>query len=149
MIASSSQPSAMLGRVLPMRPAGTQGYLQPVELKSRTIDEAHSHLALVRGGNEEPVTLGEEAIISLRVDPAPTLEAPLVFAGYGLSIPEVGHDDFKDLDARGKLCVIVGVENQSGAGPPDDRFCLAPNPDHDGFAASHVFDQLAGDGTAE
>ena len=78
---------------LGLRAAGTDGFLQPVELKSRTIDEAHSRLALVRDGGEEPLRLGEDAVISLRVDPAPSFEAPLVFAGYGLSIPEVGHDE--------------------------------------------------------
>ncbi|MDR3635903.1 MAG: M28 family metallopeptidase [Isosphaeraceae bacterium] len=90
-----------------LRPAGTDGYLQPVALKSRTIDETHSRLALVRDGVEEPLTLGDDAVISLRVDPAPSIEAPLVFAGYGLSIPEAGHDDFKGLDARGKLVVYL------------------------------------------
>ncbi len=56
---------------------------------------------------EEPLRLGDDAVISLHVDPAPSLEAPLVFAGFGLSIPEVGHDDFKGLDAKGKLVVYL------------------------------------------
>ena len=102
---------------LGLRPAGTDGFLQPVELRSRTIDEAHSHLALVRDGGEEPLRLGEDAVISLRVDPAPSLEAPLVFAGYGLSIAEVGHDDFKDLDAKGKLVVYLRGAPPSVPGP--------------------------------
>ena len=102
---------------LGLRPAGTDGYLQPVELKSRTIDEAHSRLALVRDGGEEPLRLGEDAVISLRVDPAPSFEAPLVFAGYGLSIPEVGHDDFKDLDAKGKLVVYLRGAPPNVPGP--------------------------------
>lgn len=90
-----------------VQPAGTDGYFQPVELRSRTIDEGHSRLTLVRNGAEEPLKLGEEAVISLRVDPAPSFEAPMVFAGYGLSIPEAGLDDFKGLDARGKLVVYL------------------------------------------
>lgn len=92
---------------LGLRPAGDGGFLQPVALRSRTIDEGHSRLALVRDGREETLRLGEDAMIGLRVDPAPTLEAPLVFAGYGLSIPEVGHDDFREIDARGKLVVYL------------------------------------------
>ena len=102
---------------LGLRAAGTDGFLQPVELKSRTIDEAHSRLALVRDGGEEPLRLGEDAVISLRVDPAPSFEAPLVFAGYGLSIPEVGHDDFKDLDAKGKLVVYLRGAPPNVPGP--------------------------------
>jgi hypothetical protein len=92
---------------LGLRPAGTDGFFQPVELKSRTIDEARFGLALVRDGGEEPLELGEDALISLRGDPAPYLEAPLVFAGYGVSIPEAGHDDYKGLDARGKVVVYL------------------------------------------
>jgi hypothetical protein len=100
-----------------LRPAGTEGYLQPVRLGSRTIDEAHSRLALVRGGAEEALKLGDDAVISLRVDPAPSVEAPLVFAGYGLSIPEVGHNDFQGLDARGKLVVYLRGAPPSVPGP--------------------------------
>src|SRR5688572_25500266 len=33
-----------------LAPAGSDGYLQPVQLRSRTIDEARSSLALVTGG---------------------------------------------------------------------------------------------------
>ena len=111
---------------LGLRAAGTDGYLQPVELKSLTIDEAHCHLALVRDGGEEPLRLGEDAVISLRVDPAPSFEAPLVFAGYGLSIPDVGHDDFKDIDAKGKLVVYL-----RGA-PPDVPGPLAAHSQSEG-----------------
>jgi Zn-dependent M28 family amino/carboxypeptidase len=82
-----------------------------------TIDEAHCRLALVRDGREEPLRLGEDALISLRVDPAPSFEAPLVFAGYGLSIPEVGHDDFRGLDAKGKLVVYLRGAPPNVPGP--------------------------------
>jgi len=92
---------------LGLRPAGVDGFLQPVELKSRRIDESRCRLALIRGGVEEPLSLGEDAVISLRVDPADAFDASLVFAGYGLSIPEHGHDDYKGLDARGKLVVYL------------------------------------------
>ena len=68
-------------------------------LKSRTIDEAHSRLALVRSGGEEP--LGSARRDHLAPGrPRATVEAALVFAGYGLSIAEAGHDDFSGLDAR-------------------------------------------------
>ena len=70
-------------------PAGTNAYIQPVKLQSRRILEKDSSLALVRNGAVEPLVLGEEAYISTRVDPAPSLEAPLVFVGYGLVVPEM------------------------------------------------------------
>ncbi|MFO0960699.1 MAG: M28 family metallopeptidase [Isosphaeraceae bacterium] len=92
---------------LGLMPAGLDGFLQPVALKSRSLDEPNCRLSLVRDGVEVPLAIGDDALLSLRVDPAPTFEAPLVFAGYGLSIPEIGHDDFQGLDARGKLVVYL------------------------------------------
>jgi Zn-dependent M28 family amino/carboxypeptidase len=90
-----------------LQPAGTAGFLQPVKFQSREIDEAHSSLALVENGREEPLTLGEDATISLRVDPAASVEADLVFAGFGLSNSEAAHDDFQGLDVRGKIVVYL------------------------------------------
>jgi Zn-dependent M28 family amino/carboxypeptidase len=100
-----------------LKPAGTEGYLQTVRLTSREIDEAHSSLTLMRNGPIEPLVLGQDAIISARVDPSPTVEAELVFAGYGLTIPEAHHDDFDGLDVRGKLVVFLSGAPASISGP--------------------------------
>jgi Zn-dependent M28 family amino/carboxypeptidase len=90
-----------------LQPAGTDGYLQPVAFRSRKIDETQSSLALVRGGKTEPVSLGEEATFGMRIDPPPSVDAPLVFAGHGLQIPELRHDDFSGLDVKGKVVVYI------------------------------------------
>ena len=90
-----------------LKPAGTDGYFQQVPLISRQIDGNHSSLVLLNEAGTEPLILGQDAFISLQDDPAPTIEAKLVFAGYGLSIPEFDHDDFAGLDVRGKLVVFL------------------------------------------
>jgi hypothetical protein len=36
-----------------------------------------------------------------------TLTAPLVFAGFGIAAPELGHDDFANVDVDGRIAVIV------------------------------------------
>lgn len=90
-----------------VQPGGSSGYLQPVTFRSRRIDEVKSSLALVRRGKAAPVVLGDEATFSMRIDPAPAVEAPLVFAGHGLVIPEVAHDDFAGLDVKGKVVVYL------------------------------------------
>jgi hypothetical protein len=100
-----------------LEPAGTVGYFQTVKLKSRRIDEHRSRLALVRPSGEEPLALGDDAVISLRVDPAPEVEAPMVFAGYGLTIHESGLDDFQGLDVRGKVVVHLSGAPPSVPGP--------------------------------
>lgn len=90
-----------------LQPAGTDGYLQAVAFRSRRIYESRSSLALVRGGKAEPVVLGDDAAFGMRIDPAPRVDAPLVFAGHGLRVPETGHDDFAGLDVTGKVVVYI------------------------------------------
>jgi Zn-dependent M28 family amino/carboxypeptidase len=88
-------------------PAGTHDYFQPVPFKSRRIVEEKSSLALVRGLDAVPVVLGDEATFSMRIEPAPHVEAPVVFAGYGLQVPEAKHDDLAGLDLRGKVVLLL------------------------------------------
>jgi Zn-dependent M28 family amino/carboxypeptidase len=94
-------------------PAGVDGFYQPVKFVSRQIVEKDCSLTLIRDGKREPLMLGEDAIIGTRVMPAPEVEAPLIFAGYGLKVPEKNYDDFAGLDVRGKIIVIL-------AGSPAD-----------------------------
>ena len=100
-----------------LAPAGTDGYLQPVKFRSRRILEEQSSLALVRGSKVEPITLGDEATISMRVESAPQLEAPLVFVGHGLRIPEAKYDDLAGLDLRGKVVVFLSGGPSRISGP--------------------------------
>src|SRR5450755_1311096 len=88
-------------------PAGTSGFYQPVKFVSRELDEKNCTVDLLRDGKREPLRLGEDAIIATRVMPAPEVDAPLVFAGYGLKVPEKKYDDFAGLDLRGKIIVIL------------------------------------------
>jgi len=90
-----------------LRPAGTKGFYQPVNFVERQIVEKDSSAALVRNGAEEPLVLGEDAFFSTRVELAPEVGAPLVFAGYGLRIPERNYDDLAGLDVKGKVAVIL------------------------------------------
>ena len=43
----------------------------------------------------------------MRIEPAPSVEAPMVFAGYGLQVPEAEHDDLAGLDLKGKIVVLL------------------------------------------
>jgi Zn-dependent M28 family amino/carboxypeptidase len=90
-----------------LSPAGVNGYLQSVQFDVRRIVESQSSLDLVRNGQADRLVLGEDATISLRNNPADAVEAPLVFAGYGLSVPEMKFDDFAGLDLKGKIAVTI------------------------------------------
>jgi Zn-dependent M28 family amino/carboxypeptidase len=90
-----------------LKPAGTEGFYQSVALLTRQVDESGSSLELVRNGTARALTLGTHAYFNNRVALAPDTTAELVFAGYGLSIPEFGHDDLKGVDLKGKVAVYL------------------------------------------
>jgi hypothetical protein len=90
-----------------LQPTGSKGFYQPVEFVSRRIDESGSSLTLVRDGRPEQLVLGEDAMFSTRYDLVPSTNAPLVFVGYGLKVPETNYDDFAGLDVKGKVVVYI------------------------------------------
>jgi Zn-dependent M28 family amino/carboxypeptidase len=90
------------------QPAGTEDFYQPIKFISRQIVEKDSQIALIRHGAEEPLELGADAYFNTRVDlVSEEIEARLVFAGYGLKIPERNYDDLAGLDLKGKIAVIL------------------------------------------
>jgi Zn-dependent M28 family amino/carboxypeptidase len=105
-----------------LEPAGVGGFIQPVKFNTRRIDEAKSSLALVKDGADEKLTLGEDANISMRVDPAAAVDAPLVFVGYGLKIPERAIDDFAGVNLKGAVVVHIAATPKSLPGPLQAHF---------------------------
>jgi len=49
-----------------LKPAGIEGYIQPVRFLTRRLKETESSLTLVRNGESEELVLGEDAIIGTR-----------------------------------------------------------------------------------
>jgi Zn-dependent M28 family amino/carboxypeptidase len=94
-------------KALGVEPAGSDGYFQGVKLRTLEIDESHCQLSLVRDGHAQTLTLGEHAYFSTRYPLAPKVDAPLIFVGYGLNIPEKHYDDFAGLDLKDKVAVIL------------------------------------------
>src|SRR5260221_6391597 len=88
-----------------LKPAGTTGFRQPVKLESRQLVPDQSRLALVRDGAEEPLAMGQDASLSARGELDGSIEAPMVFLGYGLSIPEAGLGDFAGQDSPRQAAV--------------------------------------------
>jgi hypothetical protein len=89
-----------------LQPGANSSYSQPVDFTKLTLNEAGSHLSVVRDGAATPVMPGDEALITSTVNVS-GLEAPLVFAGYGLDIPEAGYSDLKDEKLKGAIAVYL------------------------------------------
>ena len=104
-------------KALGLEPAGSDGFRQPVLLEQQTIDQDASTARLVSAAGERPLMVGDELIVTAGAPRPETIDAPLVFVGYGLHMPEVGHDDFAGLDLKGKIVVAIsgGPADISGA----------------------------------
>lgn len=105
-------------RKLGLRPAGTDGFRQPIAFTQQTILPAGSSAALVGPQGETALAVPDDLILSGGGGPVPeAIDAPMVFAGYGLHLPEAGHDDFAGLDLKGKIVVVIsgGPATMSGA----------------------------------
>jgi hypothetical protein len=105
-------------RLFGLEPAGVSGYEQPVKLETRQLVAEECSLALVRDGAVEPLILGADATLSARAELAPRLEAPMVFVGYGLEIPEAHWDELAGLDLKGRIAVYVNDPGPAEAPAP-------------------------------
>jgi Zn-dependent M28 family amino/carboxypeptidase len=94
-------------KALGVEPAGSNGYFQDVKLRTLEISEPDSRLSLIADGHAQSVTLGEQAYFATRYALAPKVDAPLVFVGYGLNIPERNYNDFAGLNLTNKVAVII------------------------------------------
>lgn len=92
---------------LGLKPAGTSGYYQQVKFETRRLMVENSSATLVRGEQRVALDLTRDITLAARGTLDKTVSAPLVFAGYGLQIPEAGYDDLAGLDVKGKIVVYV------------------------------------------
>ena len=92
-----------------LKAAGIDGYLQPIAFEQQIIDQSTSSADLVSAdGTATPLQVGEDMTIVAGGGPRPAhVEANLVFVGYGLHLPEQGHDDFAGVDLKGKIAVVL------------------------------------------
>ena len=91
-----------------VQPAGENGtWLQNILLRSSRLEPGFSASLYSNAGSED---LAAENGISLTPNPAATsasVDAGLVFVGYGITAPSKNHDDYKGLNVKGKIVLIV------------------------------------------
>jgi hypothetical protein len=88
-----------------LKAAGSGSYFQPVDFTETSLNS--SSLTLVRGESTIKVAIPEEAHLGYSAESAESIEAPVVFAGYGLVIPEAQHDDLEGLPVKGAIVVYL------------------------------------------
>lgn len=95
-------------KAIGLKPAGTQGYLQPIDFQPVSLDMAKSSAVLKVNGVETPLALGTDLTLTpgLTTD---SVNASMVFIGYGLRIPSKHRNDYTDEDVRGKIAVFYNA----------------------------------------
>ena len=99
---------------LGLKPAADGAWYQQVPFVEYRMDDAPA--ALTIGGRR--FEHGRDVVLGATASEAPlAMEAPVVFAGWGISAPEAGIDDYKGLDVRGKIVAVISGTPQ---GLPSD-----------------------------
>ncbi len=119
----------LVGRFTAMglTPAGEGGgWTQAVPLVHTRIS-APTRLSITGAGAEIPLVQGRDAYVftARPADAVALAGAPLVFVGYGVAAPERGWDDFKGLDLKGKIAVVLVNDPDFEAAPGEpvaDKF---------------------------
>jgi len=113
-------------RALGLEPANGDSYRQRIDvLGTRTLLD-RSSVVFEGAKGRLPATFVEDLVASSGQGEASTdFTAPVLFVGYGVTAPEERWDDYKDVDCRGKLLVMLINQPPPTAGEPG-RFD-APN----------------------
>ncbi len=113
---------------LNIQPAGENGtYRQAVTIRNSTVSAEKSFMNFQNAQREEKLESGKDYVFLADLNNTSSeINARIVFAGYGISAPEQGYDDYKDIDAKGKIVLILW-------GVPEGKFGSAENAHFDRF----------------
>jgi Zn-dependent M28 family amino/carboxypeptidase len=98
-----------------LKPAGDNGsFLQKVDFVGVTTLPGTSAALLPAHGAAMDLKLGEDYIAGNQTQTVSVdIDAPIVFVGYGIEAPEYQWDDFKGVDVKGKVVLVIVNEPPS------------------------------------
>lgn len=108
-----------------VQPGGEEGgWVQRVPLVRAQV-QGEVQASLQVGGQAQALANGDDVVLQTLqpVDRAQVEDAPLVFVGYGVDAPERGWDDYKGVDLKGKVAIVLvnDPDFETGSGPFDGR----------------------------
>ncbi len=96
-----------------LKPAGERSsFYQPVPLM-QVQTGPKATLAIVKGDALTPFKLEDEFVGVSRTQTTEDFDAEAIFCGHGITAPEFGWDDYKDVDVKGKIVVVFTNEPPS------------------------------------
>lgn len=104
-----------------LKPANGASYRQSVKIAGVSALPQESSVALTANGQALPLAFGKDWVWAPGdVKPVHDMDAQLVFVGYGIAAPEQGGwDDYKGVDVKGKLLVMLVNDPAPTAAEPN------------------------------
>ncbi|HEY9139083.1 MAG TPA: M28 family metallopeptidase [Terriglobus sp.] len=98
-----------------LEPAGDHGtFFQQVPMVGVKTDPSSSFALVPEKGEPLKLTFGTDYVANNQTHtPTADIDAPLVFVGHGIVAPEYGWDDYKGIDVKGKVAVVIVNEPTS------------------------------------
>jgi len=100
-----------------LAPAGDQGtYFQKIDFFGVTTDPKQTKFSFVpKSGPEMALKFADDYVANDQTHAQKSeIDAPLMFVGYGINAPEYNWDDYKGVDVKGKMLLMLVNE------PPSD-----------------------------
>jgi len=105
-------------KALGLKPTGA-GFRQAVRIAGMKAKAEASSLAFQTPAGPQALVFGEDMVMGAGLPQTRVqVDAPLVFAGYGITAPEERWDDFQGMDVKGKVLVLMVNDPQPTAGEP-------------------------------
>jgi hypothetical protein len=96
-----------------LKPVGDGNtYFQNFPMVEAAPDRERTYLRAKIGATARDFAMGPDFSLSRQGNVDVEVSAPLVFAGYGITAPEYNYDDFKGIDVRGKVVMVLTHEPQ-------------------------------------
>jgi len=95
-------------RRLGLKPKGAKGYFQDVPFQTAEVNQESASMTIHAGEKETELKLGDDFYMSGSVkNKSGEASGQVVFLGYGVHAPELGHDDLKGMNLEGKIALVV------------------------------------------
>jgi hypothetical protein len=84
-------------------------YFQNIPFCTRNLDANNCLLKISMGSESRSFNLKAD-YTPFEITANATVKADIVFAGYGITAPEFGYDDYKSIDVKGKIVLVLKHE---------------------------------------
>jgi Zn-dependent M28 family amino/carboxypeptidase len=120
-----------------LKPGGTNGsYFQQVPLRRSRLVRDQSSVVVNRNGKKTKLAWEQDfAMRGNSVYEKTAIEAPVVFVGYGVSAPQFNHDDYANVDVKGKIVMVL--YGAPASLPSSERAHFSPTDQKQKMAAAH------------